>query len=107
MWLKILASDETTVTLSWGNSAGPFPDNYQIGLASLKHAARSVRTELQRLAACDDPKDFPIILACLARAGAMLRYVLFDAPSKYAQITQAVKEWLSEQYDTGDRTLSI
>jgi hypothetical protein len=109
MWLKIQREGDSAVTLAWGNSEGPYPFTYQIGQELLRDVAERLHGLLEQIADWAKLRDqtrLPTLLYDLANAGADLYLLIFDCPQKASDIA-ALKQWIDDQWVSGDKTLVI
>src|SRR5690242_14217915 len=109
MWLKVEPSGASRVTLTWGNSDGPYLPSYAVGLATLTNVSGKIRTNLEKIAilgSTGDPKDRQKLLAQLARDGAELRFLLFDCPQEKLKMGP-LKSWIAGEIAGGDTALTI
>lgn len=97
--------DGANALCQWG-AKHPYPGKYSIGTATLSAAVAGFQVPLKRLTewARSGPKErLPDILHEIAVAGQRLRFVLFSPK----QDIREMKDWIAEQYESGDRSLEI
>jgi hypothetical protein len=95
--------------MTWGNTRGPHPCIYPVGRESILEVSGAIRVILEKLARWSqlrDPEQLTTLLRNLAEEGARLRFVVFDCPSKAADIA-ILKDWITEQFLAGDNELAI
>jgi hypothetical protein len=108
MWLKVQPESDSGVSLSWGNSDGPYPFTYTIGRATLLNVATKIRDILDRLANWAKDRDderLCDLLHSLASEGSSLRFLIFD-PAKGEAVAQ-LQQWVADQFSEGDKVLTI
>src|SRR5262249_46152357 len=105
MWLQFEVDGDKS-HFEWGNGMRPHPTDYSIPKETLKRAVDGFLAPLNRLsewARSGRLDQLGDILRQIAVAGSRLRFVLFSTP----QDISGLKEWIAEQYESGDRSLSI
>ena|SRR5579872_660876 len=109
MWLKIEASVNSKLKVTWGNGGGNYPDSYDIGAKNLRDEADNLRARLTELADCYESDDARLrrhLLVELAKAGVRLRSALFATDLARCKIKD-LQQWIVEENAGGDCQLTI